>query len=134
MRTASLYEHYELYVREYRSVLQLIDRGLKVRGSDPATAVRARRELLGRDALAAFIYVTERMQAEVSDGKLEVDVVLAALVYECCDKLTLANEENGEADGQGNGQDQRRRQVISPAGRLFHGACQRLLKQGVTPM
>lgn len=130
MRTASLYEHYELYVREYRSVLQLIDQGLDRRGTDPAAAVRARRELLGRDALAAFIYVTERMQAEVSDGKLEVDVVLAALVYECCDKLTLADEEDGEGGDRGNGRDHSRRQVISPAGRLFHGACQRLLRQG----
>lgn len=127
MYTESLYEHYEQYVREYRSVLQLIDQILEPRGMDRASAVEARRDLLGEDAVTAFIHITERMQAEVSEGRLEVDVVLAALVYECCDKLTRIEAVSAVERGTVGTGGLRREQLISPARRLFHGACQRLL-------
>jgi hypothetical protein len=127
MGTASLYEHYEHYVREYRSVLHLIDQMLASRGTDPAGAVQARRHLLGEDAVAAFIHITERMQAEVSQGRLEVDVVLAALVYDCCDKLTLLGEDDAVEHAAGPGRGERKQHLLSPARRLFHGACRRLL-------
>ena len=127
MNTAPLHEHYEQYVREYRSVLHLIDQILAPRGMDTAGTVAARRHMLGEDAVTAFIHITERMQAQVSQGRMEVDVVLAALVYECCDKLTVLGANGAvERDAAGVGV-QRREHLISPARRLFHGACQRLL-------
>ena len=131
MGTASLYEHYEHYVREYRSVLHLIDQILEHRGMDPAGAVQARRHLLGEDAVTAFIHITERMQEEVSRGRLEVDVVLAALVYDCCDKLTLLGEGGAVERAARPGDGRHREHLISPARRLFHGACQRLLNRSI---
>lgn len=130
MSTAALYEHYEQYVREYRSVLSLVDQLLAPQRLDAAEAVRARRQLLGEDAVTAFVHITERMQAQVAAGQMEVDVVLAALVYECCDKLTSLGEEQGAAPASFGERDQRRRRLVMPAERLFHGACQRLLRQG----
>ncbi|MBP1202488.1 hypothetical protein JOD97_000502 [Duganella sp. 1411] len=130
MHTAALYEHYEQYVREYRSVLSLVDQLLAPQALDPAEAVRARRQLLGEDAVTAFVHVTERMQAQVAAGRMEVDVVLAALVYECCDKLTSLGEAQVAAPASAGERDQRRRRLVRPAERLFHGACQRLLSRG----
>jgi hypothetical protein len=130
MSTAQVYEHYEQYVREYRSVLHLVDQILAPRGMDAAGAAQARRHLLGEDAVAAFVHITERMQAQVSGGLMEVDVVLAALVYECCEKLTLlgkggSDDEPDDADGSPRGE-----RLLLPAERLFRGACQRLLRRG----
>lgn len=127
MNIAPLYEHYEQYVREYRSVLHLIDQILAPRGMDTAGAIAARRNLLGEDAVTAFIHITERMQAQVSQGRMEVDVVLAALVYECCDKLTVLGADSAVEREDVGGDVQRKERLISPARRLFHGACQRLL-------
>lgn len=127
MNTVPLYEHYEQYVREYRSVLHLIDQILAPRGMDTAGAIAARRNLLGEDAVTAFIHITERMQAQVSQGRMEVDVVLAALVYECCDKLTVLGSDSAVEREAVGGAVQHREHLISPARRLFHGACQRLL-------
>ena len=129
MSTTQVYEHYEQYVREYRSVLHIVDQILEPRGVDAVGAAQARRHLLGEDAVAAFVHITERMQAQVSQGRMEVDVVLAALVYECCEKLTLlgAGGDADEPDADGGA---RRAQLILPAERLFRGACQRLLRRG----
>lgn len=96
---------------------------------DRAGAVQARRHLLGEDAVTAFVHITERMQAQVSQGRMEVGVVLAALVYECCEKLTLLGE-GGSADEPDADDGSRREQLIRPAERLFRGACQRLLRRG----
>ena len=129
MSTTQVYEHYEQYVREYRSVLHLVDQILEPRGMDPAGAAQARRHLLGEDAVTAFVHITERMQAQVLQGRMEVDVVLAALVYECCEKLTLLGEGGG-ADEPDADDGSRRERLILPAERLFRGACQRLLRRG----
>lgn len=130
MDTPLLYDHYEQYIREYRSVLSLVDQLLAPQAMDPASVVKARRQLLGEDAVTGFIHITERMQAQVAAGLMQVDVVLAALVYECCDKLTLLGEEQVAATASPGELDQRRRRLVMPAERLFHGACQRLLRQG----
>ena len=130
MDTPLLYDHYEQYIREYRSVLSLVDQLLAPQAMDPASVVKARRQLLGEDAVTGFIHITERMQAQVAAGLMQVDVVLAALVYECCDKLTLLGEEQAAAAASPGELDQRRRRLVMPAERLFHGACQRLLRQG----
>ena len=131
MITAPLYEHYEQYVREYRSVLHLIDQMLEDRDMNTAEVVEARRQMLGEAAVATFIHITEHMQTEVAQGRLEVDVVLAALVYECCDKLTLLGEGGDAGDGAGFGAARRPEHLLSPARRLFHGACQRLLNRSI---
>ena len=116
---------YEQYVSEYRSVLHLVDQILAHRKQDAVDAAPARRRLLGEDAVKAFVHVTQRMQALVLQGLLEVDVVLAALVGECCDKLTTLREQRANA---GPSQDLRSQALTLPAAELFRLACQRLLK------
>jgi hypothetical protein len=118
---------YEQYVHEYRSVLYLIEQTLSLDKGDPGCDTHERLRLLREDVLASFVHVTERMQTQVRQGKMEVDMVLAAMVRECCDKLAALEQRcstNGEASDD---PEQRRQALVRPADDLFLMACQRAL-------
>jgi hypothetical protein len=119
---------YEQYIREYRSVLYLVEQTRSLRGGDPDCDAQERLRLLQEDLVASFVHVTERMQMLVRDGKLEVDVVLAALVRECCDRLALLDRCCVGMDGQHGDPELRRLELVRPADELFKIACRRMLK------
>lgn len=125
MRTVSLYEQ---YVREYRTVLHLLEQTLTNLVDDPACDTLERLRLLREDVVASFIHLTERMQAQVRQGQVEVDVVLAALVRECCDGMAALEIHCTVDDERHDDPELRRQAIVRPAEKLFQQACQRMLK------
>jgi hypothetical protein len=128
MRTVSFYEQ---YVREYRTVLHLLEQTLTNGSDDPACDALARLHLLREDVIASFIHITERMQTQVQQGQMQVDVVLAAMVRECGDKMAALNERCAVADELQDDPARRRQAIVQPADKLFQQACQRMLKGSV---
>jgi hypothetical protein len=120
---------YEQYLREYHSVLQLLEQTLANRRSNPDCDEQMRLRLLREEVVAAFIHVTERMQSLVLQGLMEVDVVLAALVRECCESLATLEERCAIVDEDEPDPATRRQTLVRPADRLFQDACQRMLKR-----
>jgi hypothetical protein len=128
MRKDQTVSFYEQYLREYRSVVQMLVQTLANRHADPECDELSRLRLLHEEMVATFIHLTERMQDTVRRGQMEVDVVLAALVRECCDRLATL-EQRCELRGEHQENAELRRQnLVRPADNLFQFACTRMLK------
>ena len=76
------------YAAEYRTIL----RAMQLLLDAPADALAPRDlspqlELLGVQVLHAFVHVTERLYRQVREQQLRLDLVVATLLHEGCDRM-----------------------------------------------